>query len=177
MDRRIQSLAIIATVLVLDRITKLYIQANFDSFDSVTVIPGVFNIIHSENPGAAFGMLANAPEQWRTLALVGISGVIMAAVAWVLFRPRSGRAPSEWDGHATRTGLALVLGGALGNLWDRAVIGTVTDFLQVFIGSYEWPAFNIADSAICIGAGLMLLEMWKNPRTAEEHSSPPIAAK
>jgi signal peptidase II len=157
-------LAIIAGVVILDRLTKLYIQSTFSPFDSVTVIPGVFNIVHAENPGAAFSMLADAPLMVRRAVLIGLSGTVMAIVAYLLFRPHTrGETPM------TPVGLALVLGGALGNFWDRVVLGTVTDFLQVFIGPYEYPSFNVADSAIFCGAALLLYDMW---RTRKSPSSP-----
>lgn len=149
-------LAIIAAIVVLDRITKLYIQANFSPLDTVPVIPGIFNIVHAENPGAAFSMLADAPLAIRRFVLIGLSGVIMAIVAYLLFRPKN-----AGETAVTPIGLALVLGGALGNFWDRVVIGTVTDFLQVFIGPYEYPSFNVADSAVFCGAALLLMDMWR----------------
>jgi len=160
MNARLRSAGIVAAVVVLDRITKLYIQSAFSPLDMVEVIPGFFNIVHTENPGAAFGMLAQAPEEWRKFALVGLSVVVMGIIGMMLFRPRTAETVR------TQTGLALVLGGAMGNLWDRAVRGTVTDFLQFFFGSYEYPSFNVADSAICIGAGLLILDLLLSRRAA-----------
>ena len=145
-------------VIVLDRITKLYIQNTFSPLDLVEVIPGFFNIVHVENPGAAFGMLATVPEQWRRPALVAFSAAVMGIIGVMLFRPRTRETV------LTQTGLALVLGGAMGNLWDRAIRGTVTDFLQFFFGSYEYPSFNTADSAVCIGAGLLILDLLRSRR-------------
>ncbi len=149
-------LAIIAAIVALDRVTKLYIQTNFSALDTVPVIPGIFNIVHAENPGAAFSMLADAPLAIRRTILIGLSGLVMAIVAYLLFRPKH---PGETP--VTPIGLALVLGGALGNFWDRIVIGTVTDFLQFFIGPYEYPSFNVADSAVFCGAALLLVDMWR----------------
>lgn len=180
MAQRIQSLLIILAVIAADRWSKHYIQTEFGPFDTVPVIPGIFNIVHSENPGAAFGMLADASSQWRTLLLIGISAVVMGIVAWMLFGPasRGGNKSVEAALSETplgRTGLALVLGGALGNLWDRVVVGTVTDFLQVFIpgpwGLYEFPSFNIADSAITIGACLLILDMWLHRKQTQVSAS------
>jgi signal peptidase II len=149
-------LAIIAAIFALDRVSKLYIQSNFSALDTVTVIPGVFNIVHAENPGAAFSLLADAPLAVRRAVLIGLSGVVMAIVAYLLFRAKqAGETP------ATRTGLTMVLGGALGNFWDRIAVGSVTDFLQVYIGPYEYPSFNVADSAVFCGAALLLLDMWR----------------
>jgi signal peptidase II len=154
---RLISFAVIAAVVLVDRLTKIYIRRAFTAVDQITVIPGFFNIVHTENPGAAFGMLADSPSAWRGLLLVGVSVVVMAVIGVMLWKPPSGMT-SEW----VRTGLALVFGGALGNLWDRAFRGTVTDFLQFFFGSYEFPSFNAADSAISIGAALLLLDMLRH---------------
>jgi len=128
-------------------------------WDFHPVIPNVFNIVHIENPGAGFGMLAESHSQWRVVFLVGVSVVVMTAIAIMLWRPRRAA-----ETVLLRIGLALVFGGALGNLWDRVFTGTVTDFLQVFIGSYEFPSFNAADSAITIGAGLLLVDLWRTRR-------------
>lgn len=100
---------------------------------------------------------------WRTLVLVGVSLAVMAFVAVQLWRlPRN-----VWpEGNAAPIALALVLGGAAGNLFDRVLRGSVTDFLQVFIGPYEWPSFNVADSAISIGAGLLIVSMWRSREQA-----------
>src|SRR5580704_6324680 len=151
------SAAIAAGVVVLDRITKLYIQGAYSSRDFTKVIPGFFYIDHVENPGAGFGMLADSQSAWRGVILVGVSLAVMAVIAVMLWRPnRSGVPQSE----LMRTGLALILGGALGHLWDRMFRGTVTDFLQFFFGQYEFPSFNAADSMITIGAVLLLIDLF-----------------
>jgi signal peptidase II len=149
--------AIAAGVVVLDRITKLYIQAAYSPRDVTRVIPGFFYIDHVENSGAGFGMLADSRSAWRGVILIGVSLAVMAAIASMLWRPnRSGVPHSE----LMRTALALILGGAAGNLWDRLFRGTVTDFLQFFFGQYEFPSFNAADSMITIGACLLLIDLW-----------------
>jgi signal peptidase II len=154
MNARARAAVIIAAVVLLDRVTKLYIRAHVSPWDTYPVIPKFFNIVHTENPGAAFGMLADSPGEWRGFLLVGISLAVMVAIAFMLWRAPLSRATSQW-------GLSLVFGGALGNVWDRMFRGMVTDFLQFFFGSYEFPAFNAADSAITIGAGLLLIDLWK----------------
>lgn len=146
---------IAAAVVVADRITKLYIQSAYAARDVTPVIPGFFYIDHAENPGAAFSFLADSYSAWRGILLVSISLVVIGAIALMLWGP--GR--SSHSG-LMRTALALVLGGALGNLWDRVMRGTVTDFLQFLFGSYEFPSFNVADSMITIGAGLLLIDLW-----------------
>jgi len=159
MNPRLRAAGIIAAVVIIDRITKLYIQTAFTPLDIVEVIPGIFNIVHNENPGAAWSMFATMPEVWRRLVLSGVSVVVMAVIGLMLFRSRT------QETALSQAGMALILGGALGNLWDRAIRGTVTDFLQVFLGSYEYPSFNAADSAICIGAGLLILDMLRTRRS------------
>ena len=153
MKARERSAAIIVAVVLVDRLTKLYIRSHFSLWDIYRIIPGFFNIVHTENPGAAFGMLSDSPSQWRGVLLVGVSLVVMAIIAVMLWRPV--------ESTLLQTGLALVFGGALGNIWDRMFRGTVTDFLQFFFGPYEFPAFNAADSAITIGAALLLFDLWK----------------
>ena len=163
MGLRARSASIVAAVVLLDRITKLYIQSEVGGLDVIPVIPHFFNIDHTENPGAAFGMLADSPAEWRTILLVGISVLVMAVIAVMLWRlPQMGAGQSA----LFTTGLALVFGGALGNLWDRLFRGAVTDFLQFYFGSYEFPSFNAADSAITIGAGLLILDLLRSRKQA-----------
>lgn len=168
MSQRLSSAALIALVVLIDRLTKLYIRAAFTTADLKPVIPGFFNIVHTENPGAAFGMLADSSGAWRSLFLVGVSLVVMVIIGVMLWKPHTGM-----NSALARTGLSLVFGGALGNMWDRLFRGTVTDFLQFFFGSYEFPSFNAADSAITIGAGLLLIDMWlhRNQPAEVSHSS------
>jgi signal peptidase II len=156
MNARLRSVAIVAGVVIVDRVTKFYIQRNFSPWDTKPVIAGFFNIVHAENPGAAFGFLSESTSQWRTLLLVGVSLAVMAIIGAMLFRP------SVKKSLLLETALALILGGAAGNMWDRLLRGHVTDFLQFFFGSYEFPSFNAADSAITVGAGLLLLDLWNN---------------
>ena len=156
MNPRLRSVAIIAAIAIVDRITKLYIQHNFSAWDTKTVIAGFFNIVHAENPGAAFGFLSESTSQWRSLFLVGISLAVMAIIGTMLFRPGVKKS------NLLETALALVFGGAAGNMWDRLFRGTVTDFLQFFFGNYEFPSFNAADSAITVGACLLMIDLWHN---------------
>ncbi|SRR5579885_3795648 len=162
MNPRVRSIAIIFAVVLIDRITKMYIRMRVSPWDTHPVIPGIFNIIHAENPGAAFGMLAEIGSEWRNWFLLAVSLTVMAIIAWILWRPaRAGLG----DGPLLQTAFALVLGGALGNFIDRATRGTVTDFLQFFIGPYEFPSFNAADTAISIGAGLLILDLLLSKKT------------
>jgi signal peptidase II len=145
-----------AAIAVADRLTKLWIQASVKPYEVIPVIPDVFNIVYARNRGAAFGLLSDASETVRVVVLVGFSLCILGFVCWMLWQATQPGALAHWT---NRLALALVLGGAVGNLYDRIFEGSVTDFLQVFIGSYEWPSFNVADSAITVGAVLMAYEL------------------
>lgn len=158
---------IAAGVVVLDRITKLYIAAHYSARDVTKVIPGFFYIDHVENPGAGFGMLADSQSIWREVVLVGVSVAVMAIIAVMLWRPGAGA-----QSGLMRVGLALILGGAAGNLWDRIFRGTVTDFLQFFFGQYEFPSFNAADTMITIGAGLLILDLFLTKHHEPNHDQP-----
>ena len=156
MTARLRSASIIAAIVIVDRISKLYIQHNFAAWDMKPVIAGFFNIVHAENPGAAFGFLSESTSQWRSLFLVGVSLAVMAIIGTMLFRTAVKKS------NLLETALALVFGGAAGNMWDRLFRGTVTDFLQFFFGNYEFPSFNAADSAITVGACLLIVDLWQN---------------
>lgn len=155
---RLLPLVIAAAVVAADRATKLAIQAHFSGFDVVNVVPGWLRIIYTTNPGAAFGMLASGSPVLRSIVLIGISSLVLAFVAAALWRPGSVQPLS------TRLGLSLILGGAFGNLYDRVVHGTVTDFIEVYHGSWSFPAFNVADSAITVGAILLLWDFVRPKR-------------
>jgi signal peptidase II len=151
-------LAVAAAVFVFDRITKLWIEANVSVYDSFHVIPGFFDIVHTKNRGAAFGMFADSDHPLRSFLLVGVSLAVLVFIGLALLRPgKSGLGASR----VTVLGLALVLGGALGNVYDRVVHGQVTDFLEFYFRDYRFAAFNVADSAITVGAGLLILDMWR----------------
>jgi signal peptidase II len=158
MDRRLVSFGIASGVVILDRLTKMWIDASVSIWDTYVVIPHFFNIVHTQNRGAAFGLFADSSSEWRGFLLMGVSLAVLALVAVLLWQFPQQAAKSQW---VSRLGLALVLGGAIGNLYDRAVYGSVTDFLEFYIGRYHWPAFNVADSAITIGAALLALGWWQ----------------
>jgi len=143
---------IAVAVLALDRYTKWLIAHRLTMHDSITVIPGFFRIIHTENPGAAFGIFADSPSQWKVGLLILFSVVALLIVSALLWK-------TSHTMTSTGIGLALILGGAVGNLWDRIVSHRVVDFLLFYIGHYQWPAFNVADSAIVVGACLLVLEI------------------
>jgi signal peptidase II len=153
-----------AAVFALDRISKILVEAYVSLWDTYVVIPKLFNIIHTKNRGAAFGILAEAPGEWRTFFLIGLSSIVLIFVASLLWQTT---ASGSNESRTMRIALALVLGGALGNVYDRVVSGMVTDFLDFYIGSYHWHTFNIADSAISVGAVLLLLDMWRSRQRAK----------
>ena len=159
-DSQWKAYALAAGVFALDRATKLLIEARVSFESSYTVIPGFFQIVHSENRGVAFGIFNDSTSPWRTPVLAALSVACVAVVAVVLWRMRK-----QVDALAL-CGFALVMGGAAGNLFDRVTSGRVTDFLLFYIGSYQWPAFNVADSALDIGAGLVVLDLLRQKRKA-----------
>jgi signal peptidase II len=146
-------------VFLLDRITKYIIQQQVAAGDSYTVIPGFFSIVHAENAGAAFSLFSTAQSEWRTFSIGAL--VLITVLLW---QP-GGRIG---ESRLLRTGLSLILGGSLGNVYDRVVSGTVTDFLDFYLRAWHWPAFNLADSAITVGAALVVLEMLRSKRPAPQ---------
>ena len=138
--------------ILLDRATKLIIEHAMPSNGAVTVIPGFFQITHVHNRGAAFGLFAESTSEWRTALLVGFSTIALGVVAYLLWK-------SDHTLPSTAIGLSMILGGAIGNLWDRIASGQVTDFLHFYIGDHVWPDFNVADSCIVIGAILLMFEI------------------
>ena len=152
---------IAALVIALDRYTKWLISHRLAMHDGITVIPGFFRIIHAENPGAAFGIFADSPAPWKIGLLIFFSIVALLIVSALLWK-------SSHSLTATGIGLSLILGGAIGNLWDRIVNHRVVDFLLFYIGHYQWPAFNVADSAIVVGACLLVLEIFFTKSPAQQ---------
>jgi len=148
-----------AAIFILDRVTKIYIRANLHDFDSISVIPGWLRIVHTENSGAAFGMLADGAPLLRGIVLIGISVVVLFFVIAALLN-RNG----SYSGIAMRIGLGFILGGAIGNLYDRILLGTVTDFVEVYNGTWSFPAFNVADSAITVGAVILIFDLLRPHR-------------
>jgi len=139
-------------VLLLDRVTKWAVAGNIALHDSVAVIPGCFRLTHVQNTGAAFGLFAESAAQWKVGALVSFSVLALIVVSALLWR-------NSHSLSTTTIALSLILGGAMGNLWDRIFTGHVVDFLDFYLGSYHWPAFNVADSAIVVGALLLVSEI------------------
>ena len=151
---RLLPLLLALLVVVADWRTKSWIQKSLADYDAIPVIPGWLRIVHTENPGAAFGFLADGNALLRGIVLIGISALVLGFVGVALWSRKS-----SFTGTVTRVGLSFILGGALGNLFDRVVRGRVTDFIEVYHGSWTFPAFNVADSAITVGAILLLADI------------------
>ena len=160
-DFRVRAYGLSAAVFAVDRLSKWIIETRVSAFDTYKVIPGFFDIVHSQNRGVAFGLLNDSTSVWRTLVLVGFSALALILVAGLLWR-------SARLDRLTSVALALILGGAAGNLFDRIVWGRVTDFLELYVGDYHWPTFNVADSCIVIGSALLLLELLRPKRQAAQ---------
>jgi signal peptidase II len=153
-------------VILLDRVSKWIVAKEISLHDGVAVIPGFFRLTRVENRGAAFGLFADSPTQWKIAILVLFSVVALVVVSALLWR-------NSHVMNTTGIGLALILGGAVGNLWDRLLSGRVVDFLLFYIGRYQWPAFNVADSAIVCGAGLLVIEILFAKTPAAEKAPAP----
>jgi lipoprotein signal peptidase len=151
-------------VVLLDRWTKHLVATRIAMYTHIQIIPGFFRLTHTENTGAAFSLFADSPSHWKTVLLIAFSATAVVVVAGLLWR----------QGHAlslTGIALSLILGGAVGNLWDRVANGRVVDFLLFYVGKYEWPVFNLADSAIVVGAALLVIEiLFSRPREVTSSS-------
>lgn len=163
-DWRLPLLALSALVILFDRLTKIWVTQHIELGQAIPVIPRVFRITHVLNSGAAFSLFADSlsPERVR-LMLIAFSVVAAVAVFAVLLKM----------GHQftlTTVSLALILGGAIGNLYDRLRFASVVDFLEVYILSYHWPDFNLADSAIVVGAILLMLDAFRGTKPASLES-------
>lgn len=150
--RRAYYFLIAAVVFALDQFAKWIIAQKIPLNDSIAVVPGLFRVSHVQNFGAAFGLFAESASHWKIVFLIGFSLIAMAVVTYLLWK----------NAHVyvtTGIGLGLILGGALGNLYDRLVDGYVVDFLAFSIGTYHWPDFNVADSGIVVGAIMLIAEI------------------
>lgn len=142
-------------VLSLDQVTKAAVLDLIQPGEVHPVIPGLFNLTLAFNKGVAFGMFADLGDGLRQVMLGITAAVALAAVGWFFVRDYAG----DLIGQGA---LVMILGGAIGNIIDRVRLGMVVDFLDVYVNEWHWPAFNIADSAICIGVVVLLL---RKPRT------------
>ncbi len=151
MTRRVMGTISVA-VLILDQVSKLLVRTQIGLNDSIEIVPGLLNLVHVRNTGAAFGFLNAVVLANKQFLMTAVALVALAAIGLYAWRVGSQEA-------LARAGLALILGGAVGNLIDRAAAGYVLDFVDVYWRSYHFWAFNVADSAITVGACLLILDM------------------
>ena len=156
---------IAAAVILADRASKWLVAQNISLHDSLPVLPGFFRLTHVENRGAAFGLFSDSPSEWKVTVLVLFSLIALVVVSVLLWK-------NSHSMTVTGVGLALILGGALGNLWDRLLDGHVVDFLDFSLGGYHWPAFIVADSAIVVGALLLVTEILFSKPVEEKKPAP-----
>jgi signal peptidase II len=151
-NARAAHLLIALAVVALDRWSKWLVAAHIPLYTHIDVIPRFLRLTHTENTGAAFSLFADSPSHFRTALLIGFSVLAIMVVFGLLWNQRRA---------LTLTGIALslILGGAAGNLWDRIARGRVIDFLLAYYKHYQWPVFNLADSAIVVGASLLVIEI------------------
>jgi signal peptidase II len=147
-----------ALVLLLDQITKLVVINNLQAYVDVIPVTSFFNLVHVHNTGAAFSLFADQPG-WQRGFFVAVA-LVASGVILYLLRKTAGR-------RLFSAALALILGGAIGNVYDRIAYGHVIDFLDVVIAGWHWPAFNIADSAISVGAAMLIFDGMRKPQIDE----------
>lgn len=152
------SLSIALIVLILDLASKYWVESTLE-FGERIPLSVFFNLVLTYNPGAAFSFLSEQPG-WQRWFLSGIAGSAALVIIFLLHKYRQEK--------LFCLSLSLILGGALGNLYDRITLGHVVDFLDFYIGNYHWPAFNIADSAIFIGAALMIYDSFRKKENPED---------
>lgn len=145
-------LAIALSVILLDQVTKELVQATMPLLTGKPVIAGFFNLIHVRNTGGAFSIFAGADPMFRRIVFIGLNLLVTGIIAYAYTKTRR---EDAW----LRTAYVLICGGALGNLVDRVRFGSVVDFLDFYIGSYHWPAFNVADMAISAGAVMLCISL------------------
>ena len=146
-----------AAILLLDQVTKQLVTSAMALHSSVEVIPNLFHLTLVTNRGALFGLLHDLPDPYRSSLFTLVPMLAIGLIVFFQIR-------TTLQDILAHTGLALILGGALGNLVDRIRLGHVIDFLDVFIGDHHWPAFNAADSSICIGVSLLILDLMVSGR-------------
>ncbi|HKP85591.1 MAG TPA: signal peptidase II [Blastocatellia bacterium] len=165
---KLRYLIITAVVIALDQITKYLVSIKMVEGDEIEVIRDFFAISYTKNPGIAFGMLNNGDVRWL---LVAISVVAVLVVLYYMMRAPATNRLLLWS-------LALLAAGISGNLIDRVRIGRVIDFILVHYKDYQWPVFNVADTAITVGASLMAIELFLTPQadkaTVADHDESPV---
>lgn len=146
---RVTYVLIATGALVLDQVTKSMVERRIPLYEVIPVVPHFLNLTMTKNPGAAFGLFADSPSAWKTGFLVMVSALLIAAVVAVVWRSRKLDLQSG-------VALSLIMGGAISNLADRIRFGRVVDFIDLYIRSYHWYTFNLADTAIVLGAFMLI---------------------
>ena len=155
------SLAIALIILVVDLLTKRWVESSL-FFGQQIPITSYFNLVLTYNAGAAFSFLSEE-SGWQRWFLSSIAAGASVFIVYLLHNNK--------DQKLLCLSLSMILGGALGNLWDRITLGHVVDFLDFYVGSYHWPAFNVADAAIVVGAGLLIIESFQNKDESKDKNS------
>jgi len=158
-------LAVSLAVLFLDQWSKGLVTRTMEVHQSKTIITDVFDLTYVRNTGAAFGLFASVDSSVKAILLNSIAVIVFLIVSAYALR-------SSHKSVRLQVGLALILGGAVGNLLDRVRFGYVVDFLDFSISGHHWPAFNVADSAICIGVALLFLDMLNSEDAPAERPTP-----
>jgi signal peptidase II len=156
--RLIIFLVILAAGLPLDQLTKVLVQLKLPLGSQAPLIPGLLNLVHVRNKGAAFGLMSGWPEGFVWLFFVVVIGLVLVVLGYLLWRLPDDHWPAA-------LGYSLVLSGALGNLIDRVRLGEVVDFIDVYWGHYHWPAFNVADSLVCVGTAILVWVIIRDEKT------------
>jgi signal peptidase II len=166
---RLRFLWLTLAVILLDRATKAWFESQTAEGWRHELVHHFLYLVRASNPGIAFSFFADSTSPWTRILLIAGSVVVIGILAWLLVAGHGGS-------RLTAAGLALLLGGATGNVTDRILHGAVTDFFEVWLGAYHYPAFNVADSAITIGAALILLDVLFGPKYAAPKVSKPRAS-
>lgn len=142
-------------LVIIDQVTKLWVSSSMEVWTGTPIIQGFFNLVHVLNRGAAWGFLSSETIDWQRPLFIAVTFVALGFVSYML---KTTPSRDKW----MVVGLGLIAGGAVGNLIDRIRLGVVVDFLDFYVGQYHWPAFNVADISLSVGAGCILLSMFLN---------------
>jgi len=146
--------------LVLDQVTKVLVMLKLPMGSQVPLIPGLLNLVHIHNKGAAFGLFSGWSAEFAWLFFVATTGLVLGVLGYLLWRLPDDHWPAA-------LGYSLILTGALGNMIDRVRLGEVVDFIDVYWGRYHWPAFNVADSLVCVGTAILVWVIIREEKTAD----------
>ena len=146
--------------LVLDQVTKVLVMLKLPMGSQVPLIPGLLNLVHIHNKGAAFGLFSGWSADFAWVFFVATTALVLGVLGYLLWRLPDDHWPAA-------LGYSLILTGALGNMIDRVRLGEVVDFIDVYWGRYHWPAFNVADSLVCLGTAILVWVIIRDEKTAD----------